>query len=89
MFSHFVFLKNDEWEESNYFLGKTREEVIEKINAKYDAELAALEREQPGVLETPITDLTEKINTFLGNKQELYSVFENAISREFFEIQCN
>jgi hypothetical protein len=47
------------------------------------------EEETPEAYVSPIPDLTEKINTFLGNKQELYSVFENAISRELFEIQCN
>ena len=34
--------ENDEWIENSYFLGKTKQEVIDKINAKYDAELDAL-----------------------------------------------
>jgi calcineurin-like phosphoesterase family protein len=63
--------------------------LVNKINDKYDKELDSLEAELPTTIKEPITDLTEKINTFLGNKQELYSVFENAISRELFEIQCN
>lgn len=40
--------ENDEWIESSYFLGKTKQEVIDKINAKYDAELDALETPQAG-----------------------------------------
>lgn len=39
--------ENDEWIESSYFLGKTKQEVIDKINAKYDTELAALEQATP------------------------------------------
>jgi hypothetical protein len=39
--------ENDEWIESSYFLGKTKQEVEDKINAKYNAELDALEEATP------------------------------------------
>jgi hypothetical protein len=78
---------------------ETEEEVKEVIEEpisvteaqipEVEEETTEVEEQTPEAYVSPIPDLTEKINTFLGNKQELYSVFENAISREFFEIQCN
>jgi len=68
---------------------KEVKEVIEEPVSVTETQIPEVEEETPEAYVSPIPDLTEKINTFLGNKQELYSVFENAISREFFEIQCN
>lgn len=84
--------ENDEWIESSYFLGKTKQEVIDKINAKYDTELGALEgkstEEVKLIPTTPVSDIKAKkadnlkrgdIITFQLEEYQVERVTENSI----------
>ena len=55
--------ENDDWIEESYFLGKTKQEVIDKINAEYGTELAALE----GTTQPTLEDDPERSNVVADN----------------------
>jgi hypothetical protein len=64
-------------------------EKYDKINSRFDEEISALERKQSKASKAPTRDLTETIKEFLGNNQELYSAFSNAMTKGFITIDCD